>query len=240
MKISTLFVVVGLLIISLYCLIEVNYYVSAQEITKNTSDSPYVTIPKIGVEQVINNKSIDYGVYHEPASSKPGSGTVILFGHRTLHGSPFLNLDKLTAGDNITVEWPGIGDVDYTVMNSTIVPASYRMSVDQGNVLFLITCYPLGSSAQRLIIEAKQGNIYPISKTEKKPNPQAPYASLIILGFFLVGTFLSYIYPVKDERLIIFIATVALTIFLVVGYFFQIPTDGIESALLNINNFLGV
>jgi sortase A len=240
MKISTLFVVLGLVIISLYCFMEVDYYVSYQEITKNTSDVPYLTISKIGLEQAINNKSINYGVYHEPASATPGSGTVILFGHRTLHGSPFLNLDKLTAGDNITVEWPGIGDVDYTVMNSTIVPASYRMSVDQGNVLFLITCYPLGSSAERLIIEAKQGGIYPIQKTEQKANPQAPYAPLIILGFFLGGTFLSYIYPVKDERIIIFIAIIALTLFLVVEYFFQLPTDGIESALSNINNFLGV
>lgn len=109
MKISTVLIAVGLLIISLYCLVEVNYCSEVQSVVKNTSDTPYVFIPTIGVEQPINNKSIDYGVYHEPESADPGSGTVILFGHRTLHGSPFLNLDKLKAGDNVTVQWPGVG-----------------------------------------------------------------------------------------------------------------------------------
>ena len=69
--------------------------------------------------------------------------------------SPFLNLDKLQSGDNITIEWPGIGNVEYQVMNSTIVPASYMLSIEQGKVLFLITCYPLGSDKERLMIEAK-------------------------------------------------------------------------------------
>lgn len=240
MKISTVLIVVGLLIISLYCLVEVNYCSEVQSVVKNTSDTPYVFIPTIGVEQPINNKSIDYGVYHEPESADPGSGTVILFGHRTLHGSPFLNLDKLKAGDNVTVQWPGVGNVEYTVMNSTVVPASYRMSVDQGNVLFLITCYPLGSTAQRLIVEAKQGNIYPIQKTEKKPNSQASYAPWIIVGFLAVGTILSYIYPVKEERLIILLVAVVLTLLLIVGYFFPVPTDGIESFLSQANNLLGL
>ena len=72
----------------------------------------------------------------DPKSEKPGFGTVALFGHRTFHGSPFLNLDKLQPGDNLTVEWPGIGNVEYEVVNSTIVPASYRLSIEQGNTLF--------------------------------------------------------------------------------------------------------
>ena len=113
MKLSTFFVLVGMLIISLYGLIEVSYYASAQNLTENSSDTPYLIIPGIGVDQAINNKSVDYGIYHEPKSAKPGFGTVALFGHRTLHGSPFLNLDKLQPGDNITVEWPGIGNVEY-------------------------------------------------------------------------------------------------------------------------------
>ncbi|SCG84814.1 class E sortase [Methanobacterium congolense] len=239
MKISTIFVVMGLFIISLYCIVEVNYYASAQEVTRNLSDTPYLKISEIGVDQPINNKSVNYGVYHEPASSKPGEGTVVLFGHRTLHGSPFLRLNELKAGDNITLEWPGIGNVEYTVINSTIVPASYRLSVKQGKVLFLITCYPLGSSAQRMIIEAKQGKIYPIQKTETKPPDNPEYAFLIMAGFFAVGTILSYLYPVKGDKILIFAATVLFTLLLVLGYFYQPLPDAVGSGLSWMNGLLG-
>ena len=240
MKLSTFLVLVGMLIISLYGLIEVSYYASAQNLTENSSDTPYLIIPGIDVEQAINNKSIDYGIYHEPKSAKPGFGTVALFGHRTLHGSPFLNLDKLQPGDNITIEWPSIGNVEYQVLNSTIVPASYRLSVEQGDLLFLITCYPLGSTKERLMIEAKQVNIYPVQKTERKPSNQANYGIIIIMGFFMGGSILSYFYPLKEEQYIIFLATIAITVFLIIGYLFPIPPDAIESQLLWINDLLGV
>ena len=241
MKLSTFFVLVGMLIISLYGLIEVSYYSSAHILAENNTNSPYLVIPKIGIDQPINNESIDYGIYHEPKSALPSFGTVALFGHRTLHGSPFLNLDKLQPGDNITVEWQGIGNVEYQVLNSTIVPASYQLSIEQGNVLFLITCYPLGSDKERLMIEAKQVKIYPIQKNEKKPdNNNAFYAILIIMGFFAGGSALSKFYPVKEEQYIIFLVTIAITLFLILAYFFPIPPDTIESQLTWTNNILGV
>lgn len=228
-----------MIIISFYALVEVNYYSSTQTISEKPGDTPYIIIPKIGVDEAINNKSVDYGIYHEPQSAKPASGTVVLFGHRTLHGSPFLKLDQLKQGDNVTLEWPGIGYVEYNIINSTIVPANYRLSVEQGNVLFLITCYPLGSTKERLIIKAKQGKIYPI-KTARKVNPQKYYALIIILAFMAVGTLLSFLYPIKEERAIIFLATVALTFFLVLGYFFPTPPDTLESNISRISDFIGL
>ena len=240
MKLSTFFVLLGMLIISLYGLIEVSYYASANQLAVNNTDTPYIEIPKIGVDQAINNKSVDYGIYHDPKSAKPGFGTVALFGHRTFHGSPFLNLDKLQPGDNLTVEWPGIGNVEYEVVNSTIVPASYRLSIEQGNTLFLVTCYPLGSSKERLMIKAKQVNTYPIQMTNKKSNNDPPYALIIILGFFMGGMLLSYVYPIKEEQYIIFLATITITLFLVIAYIYPIPPDAIESKLSWANNILGV
>jgi sortase A len=237
MKISTFFIIAGMVIISLYALVEVNYYSATQTINQQPGETPYIIIPKIGVDEAINNKSVDYGIYHEPLSSKPGSGTVVLFGHRTLHGSPFLKLDQLQSGDNITLEWPGIGYVEYIVENSTIVPADYRLSVEQGNVLFLITCYPLGSTKERLMIKAKQGNMYPI-KTSRVPNQQQPYAIIIILAFMAGGTILSYFYPVKEDRIILFMVTVALTFFLVLGYFFPTPPDTLEANISRVSDFL--
>lgn len=237
MKISTIFIIVGMVIISFYALIEVNYYSATQTISQEPGDTPYIIISKIGVDEPINNKSIDYGIYHEPQSAKPASGTVVLFGHRTLHGSPFLKLDQLKPGDNVTLEWPGIGYVEYIIENSTIVSSDYRLSVEQGNVLFLITCYPLGSTKERLIIRAKQGDMYPI-KTARVTNPQKNYAIFIILAFMAVGAVLSFIYPIKDDRALIFLAVVALTFFLVLGYFFPIPPDSLESNISRVSDFL--
>jgi sortase A len=228
-----------MIIISLYCLIEVSYYSSADNISKNSSNTPYLEIPSIGIDQPINNKSVDYGIYYDPGSSRPGFGTTAIFGHRTFHGSPFLNLDKLKKGDNISIEWPGIGDVEYSVVNLTIVDPSYRLNVDQGNKLFLITCYPLGSDAQRLIIEANQVKIDPVT-TNQKHSTNPPYAILIIIGFFVGGSILSFLYPLKEDQYIIFLVTIAITAFLILAYLFPIPPDAIEAQLSWFNNLLGV
>ncbi|MEG3224449.1 MAG: sortase [Methanobacteriales archaeon Met13] len=241
MKFSTVLIISGMFIISLYFLVEVNYYSAVENNSQNRSDTPYLEVPLIGIHQSITNKSVDYGVYHEPQSAKPGSGTVVLFGHRTLHGSPFLKLDQLKPGDNITLAWPGIGNVEYRVLNHTIVPASYRLSVEQGNVLFLITCYPLGSSKERLIIKAKQEKIYPYQAPKITPvKEDQPYALALIAAFFAGGMILSFFYPVKEDRLLLIIATLAITLFLVLGYLFPTPARGIESQMSNISNFLGV
>lgn len=238
MKFPTVLILVGMFIISLYFLIEVDYYASAVNVNVSSNDTPYIKIPKIGVDQSINNKSIDYGIYFEPKSSLPSKGTTILFGHRTLHGSPFLKLDQLQAGDEIDVIWPGIGDVQYSVLNHTIVDASYLMPLDQGNNLFLITCYPLGSDAQRLIIQAKYVKISPIQQTQSVPNSQAPMALLLIAGLLGGGLVLTAVYPIKEDKLLILIATIALTVLLIYAYFFPVPTDGIESFLSKLNDFL--
>jgi len=239
MKISTILIIIGMIIISLYFSVEVSYYASADTVVDNKSDVPYLLIPKINVEQSINNKSISYGIYFEPKSSKPGFGTTILFGHRTFHGSPFLNLDKLKKGDNITVSWPGLGNVEYTVEKSFVVPASYRMSVDQGNTLFLITCYPLGSSKERLIIQANQTKINPFQATKTNETSKKPYALLFIALFFVFGLILDYAYPIQEDKIILFIVTVTLTVFLLLGYFFPLPADQVSSYISNVSSFFG-
>ncbi|ADZ10637.1 sortase family protein [Methanobacterium lacus] len=239
MKLSTLFVLIGIVIISLYCLIEVSYYSSSDNSSQNSTNTPYIEIPSINVDQAINNKSVDYGIYYDPQSAKPSFGTTALFGHRTFHGSPFLNLDKLKTGDNITVAWPGIGNVEYAVVNSTVVDDSYRLNIEQGNKLFLITCYPLGSDAQRLIIEANQVSIYPINNSQPH-STEPPYGIFIVVGFFVGGMILSFLYPIKDDQYIIFLVVVAITAFLVLAYLFPIPPDAIESQLSWFNNLLGV
>jgi LPXTG-site transpeptidase (sortase) family protein len=241
MKLSTVFIIAGMVIISLYFLVEVSYYAAAEtNVVENQTAVPYLKIPSIGIDQSINNKSVDYGIYHEPKSSLPGLGTVVIFGHRTFHGSPFINLDKLKNGDNITLSWPGIGNVEYKVVKSYIVPASYQLSVEQGKTLFLITCYPLGSSKQRLIIEANQTDVRPfnyVGDTKPDSNTQIPYSLLYISLFLGFGLILTYFYPVNDDKIILFIAIVALTLFLIYAYVFPIPPNNITSEISNISDW---
>lgn len=239
MRFSTAMILVGMLIISLYLLIEVGYYSYSTNADSNTQDTPYLKIPKIGVNQSINNQSVDHGIYFEPQSFKPTNGTTILFGHRTLHGSPFLKLDQLKPGDKIYVEWPGIGNVTYSMVNSTIVDASYQMPVEQENNLFLITCYPLGSNAQRLIIQAEYETIMPINQPSGSvENPQISMGIMLICALFVGGMILGRVYPVAEDRIWIFIATLVLTLLLVFAYFYPVPTDALESWLSQLNHML--
>ncbi|HOI72196.1 MAG TPA: class E sortase [Methanobacterium sp.] len=239
MRFSTAMILVGMLIISLYLLIEVGYYSYSTNADSNPQDTPYLKIPKIGVNQSINNQSVDHGIYFEPQSFKPTNGTTILFGHRTLHGSPFLKLDQLKPGDKIYVEWPGIGNVTYSMVNSTIVDASYQMPVEQGNNLFLITCYPLGSNAQRLIIQAEYETIMPINQPSGSvENPQISMGIMLICALFVGGMILGRVYPVAEDRIWIFIATLVLTLLLVFAYFYPVPTDALESWLSQLNHML--
>lgn len=232
MKLSTIFIIAGMVIISLYTLVEVSYYASASTMDQNRSDVPYLIIPSIGIDQSINNKSIDYGIYHEPESANPGFGTVILAGHRTFHSSPFLNLDKLKAGDNIIVSWPGIGNVEYIVEKMYVVPASYQLPLEQGKTLILYTCYPLGSSKERLIIQASQNKIYPFNyNNAKTSSDQLPYAPLIISAFLGGGLILTYLYPVREDKIILLLAVIALTLFLTYAYVFPIPPSTITSQI---------
>ncbi|MDO8870732.1 MAG: class E sortase [Methanobacteriaceae archaeon] len=240
MKLSTIFIIAGMFIISLYCLIDVSYYASQIEVENNLTSVPMVSIPSIDVNQKLNNKSVSYGVYHEPGSSAPGEGTVIIFGHRTLYGSPFYSLDKLKNGSSVFLDWPGIGNVEYTVKRSFVVSASYRISVEQGQKLFLITCTPIGSDKQRLIVETDLKKIAPFQKTSTQDNPKSYYGLLIILGFLLSGLTLTYFYPVEDDKIILLLVTIGLTLFLTLGYVFPIPADFISSQLTSINNIFGI
>lgn len=78
-----------IIILGLYAAGEVNYYSSKIAIEKNI-DSPVVNIPTIGIEEKINNVSLSQGVMHDAKSFTPTNGDVILSGHRTLQGYPFL------------------------------------------------------------------------------------------------------------------------------------------------------
>ncbi|MDL2246918.1 class E sortase [Methanobrevibacter sp. OttesenSCG-928-K11] len=232
--ITTIVIIIFLIIVGLYASGEVNYYSTKISFEKDI-DSPVVIIPKIGVEEKINNVSISQGVYHEEQSYNPGEGEVILFGHRTLQGSAFLRLNELSVGDTIILEWPGIGEINYTVTNSTIVPGTHRMDVENDTQkIYLITCDPIGSTENRLIYEGELANFGPINDKIVQENPQQYYALIIIAAFLIIGLIISYFYP-KENRIYILITVLIISAILVYFYFFPISSDIIYSKISLLN-----
>ena len=239
MRLTTVVLVIALIIIGLYAATEVSYY-SNKIANEEQLESPVVIIPSIGVNEKINNQSTSQGVYHENLSKTPTEGDVILFGHRTLYGSPFLRLNELQPGDNIVLEWPGIGEVNYTISDSKVVPANYSMEVkNDSQKLYLITCHPIGSTEDRLIYEANLSNVGEINQGPINENPQEHFGLIICIGFLVIGLTLCYFYPAED-RLIILIAVLIISAFLFYAYISPQSLSFLTSQIESLNQIIRV
>ena len=95
------------------------------------------------------------GIYDD--APFPGApGTVAIAGHRTTYRAPFRRVDKLRAGDEITVEMP-YGTFVYRVERTRIVAPTEvsvvrRVAYDR---LVLTACHPLYSAAKRIVVFAR-------------------------------------------------------------------------------------
>ena len=245
-KPTTIIVIIAFLIIGLYALTEVNYFSYKQVAESKDVNASVVVIPSLGVFEKINNVSISQGVYIDETSNIPTKGDTVLYGHRTLQGSPFLRLDSLKKGDVVTVEWPGIGEVNYTVKKSEIIAPTNFIDLNESHVndvnnqdLYLVTCHPIGSSAQRLVVTADLDSISPINETVLKQNPQAHWAWLITAGFLILGLIVTYFTP-AEERKIILAVVIAITIILAYFCIFPISSQVWADQLGWLNSLMGV
>lgn len=234
------------MIIGLYALTEVNYFSYKQVAESKDVNASVVVIPAIGVFEKINNVSISQGVYIDGTSNIPTKGDTVLYGHRTLQGSPFLRLDTLKKGDVVTVEWPGIGEVNYTVKESEIIAPTNFLDLNESHAndvnsqdLYLVTCHPIGSSAQRLVVTAELDSISPINETVLEQNPQAHWAWLITAGFLILGLIVTYFTP-AEERKIILAVVIAITIVLAYFCIFPISSQVWADQLGWLNSLIGV
>lgn len=243
----TIITIIAFLIIGLYALTEVNYFSYKNVAEADDVNASVVIIPSLGVFEKINNVSISQGVYIDEMSNIPTKGDVVLFGHRTLQGSPFLRLDSLKEGDIITLEWPGIGEVNYTVNSSQIVPASYDFDInashEEGDIhdqdIYLITCNPIGSSAERLIVSGDLNSTSLINETALEENPQAAWAWYITIGFLIFGLVIAYFTP-KEEQKIILAVVIIITIVLAYFCIFPISSQVWADQLGWLNSLMGV
>lgn len=245
-KPTTIIVIIAFLIIGLYALTEVNYFSYKQVAESKDVNASVVVIPAIGVFEKINNVSISQGVYIDETSNIPTKGDTVLYGHRTLQGSPFLRLDALKKGDVVSVEWPGIGEVNYTVKESEIIAPTNFLDLNESHVndvnnqdLYLVTCHPIGSSAQRLVVTAELDSISPINETVLEQNPQAHWAWLITAGFLILGLIVAYFTPAEERKIIL---AVVIIITIVLAYFciFPISSQVWADQLGWLNSLMGV
>lgn len=224
--------VICILIVGLYAMGEVNYF-SSKIIVERNVESPMIVIPSVGIEEKINNVSLSQGVLHE--SYVPTYGDVELYGHRTLQGSPFLRLNEVSLGDTLLLEWPGIGELKYKVVNSTVVPATYPLeSHEGGDRLYLITCDPIGSTENRLIIEGQLSEINPIDNEIIKDNPQESTAWIISALFLIIGLAFSLICP-KDDRIYIIVTVAIISAILFYCCINPIPSQLIYDKIIFLN-----
>lgn len=106
------------------------------------------------------------GFWHFPISAFPGKkGNVVVIGHRFQYLPPakntFFNLDKVKVGDSIKITQDD-GSYTYIVTTIQIVEpndVSILQKTDDYR-LTLITCTPLWTSEQRLVITAKLDKLY--------------------------------------------------------------------------------
>ena len=233
--ITTIIIIICILIIGLYAMGEVNYFSSKIAVERNI-ESPAIAIPSIGVQEKINNVSLNQGVLYE--GYEPTHGDTLIYGHRTLQGSPFLRLNEISVGDSFLLEWPGIGELNYTVVNSTIVPASHVISTEEnGTTVYLITCDPIGSTENRLIIEGELSEKNPINDKIIKDNPQESYAYIISTTFLAIGLIFSFFYP-KDNRMYILAIVLIISAILFYCCINPIPSEFIYDKIIFLNGGL--
>jgi sortase A len=120
-----------------------------------------IRIPKISLDSVVfegvGRETLSMGPGHMPGTALPGQpGNAVISGHRTTHGRPFYELDRLAAGDRIEVE-TAIGVHVYEVRESFVVlPTDVWVTEDKpGAWLTLTTCNPRFSARERLIVTAE-------------------------------------------------------------------------------------
>ncbi|MEI2702558.1 MAG: class E sortase [Baekduia sp.] len=120
-------------------------------------------ISRIGLRAVLVAGSSPAALRRGPGiyagSPFPGEGgTVAIAGHRTTHGAPFRHIDRLRAGDPITLRMP-YGLVRYRVRRIEVVSpgtVSALRRVRTGERLVLSACHPLFSADERLLVIARR------------------------------------------------------------------------------------
>ena len=99
------------------------------------------------------------GAAWDPQSAGLGEvGTTILFGHRVSHGGPFRTVSSLGPGDTLSLTGSDGRIYLYAVVGTRITQPTWEaiqsFQPPSGKGLTLVACHPLGSTAQRFVVDA--------------------------------------------------------------------------------------
>jgi len=126
-----------------------------------------ISIPRIGVEWMVvqgsDAEALKKGPGHIEETSLPGAGgNFAVAGDRVLYGAPFLNLDEVEPGDEITMKMP-YATFTYTVRESFIVtPDDISVLQPVGyEAITLLTCDPPWDIKQRIVVRGELIEVLP-------------------------------------------------------------------------------
>ncbi len=126
-------------------------------------EEPYVQlgtiqIPSINIDMPLGDgvtlTNLNRGPGHWPGTALPGElGNSVIGGHRVSHSHPFRDLDKLAAGDVVTMT-VAAGTFSYTVASTEIVlPTDIEVLAQTAeHTATLFACNPKGETTQRIIV----------------------------------------------------------------------------------------
>lgn len=139
----------------------------------NVTGEARLVIPKIGVDAPINWNVADAdlkaklleGIVHSQGTALPGSpGNIFLTGHSSYYpwvNSPYKNvfslLENMSAGDKVFIKYSN-AIFTYQVDSTKVVSPNDISVMDQGKdfKLTLMTCVPIGTNLNRLIVSAHE------------------------------------------------------------------------------------
>jgi len=126
-----------------------------------------ISIPGIGVQWMVvqgsDAEALKKGPGHIEETSLPGAGgNFAVAGDRVLYGAPFLNLDEVEPGDEITMKMPYATFI-YTVRESFIVtPDDISVLEPVGyEAITLLTCDPPWDIKQRIVVRGELVDVLP-------------------------------------------------------------------------------
>ena len=116
-----------------------------------------------GTNKATYNKELEKGVAHYKGTALPDQGSnIFVFGHSspTIETGPyveiFARLDELEADDKITIYYEN-QEYEYYVFEKRAIEKTETSVLlpTEKEQLTLMTCWPIGSNARRLIIKAE-------------------------------------------------------------------------------------
>ena len=134
-----------------------------------------IIVPRLGLNMLMVNgtdtDTLKRGPGRDERTYMPGQGELVyVAGHRTTYLAPFSEIDKMRAGDRVTLAMP-YGTFEYAVTGHTIVDAS-DLSVLKSpsrEVVALQACHPRFFASQRYIVWAKLIRVEPTSGRPYRP-----------------------------------------------------------------------